>query len=265
MPDPRYLYKFRHFENPDHLRILTDDEFFFSSARHFNDPFDCRVPVRYDEGTRDDVIAHELFFFEHEFPNASQAQREAMAEEVYDSGSFRNSQEIHRAKRITQEYVLNRMGVFALTPMYANLLLWSHYSHSHTGFALGFLTQDLRNLAFTCTIATNHIMSVQQVRYNTRYPLLNAYRSTPQQRFDGQFHTKADDWRYEQEVRIFLNEGPDQKVTIPYDLVRRAILGCQATEANRNHMITILRNRRDQPLLFQAFKAEDHSDERGSV
>lgn len=256
MADPRYLYKFRQFGNPHQLRILTQDEFFFSSARHFNDPFDSRIPIRYDEGTRDEVVAHWSFFFANEFPADTQARHRQMAEQHYDSGTFRTPEFLERARRVSQEYPLNNMGVFSLSPVFANILLWSHYSQSHSGFALGFLTQDLRNLALTYTVHTGQIMTVQQVKYSATHPDLNAYRNTLQERFDGQFLTKADDWNYEQEFRILLKGGTDQTVRIPVDLVRRVILGCQVTEPDRQTMIDILRDRRDQPGLFQAQRAE---------
>ncbi len=56
---PKILYKFRYFDEKGyHLRILTDNEIFFASPKLFNDPFDCRIPVRYDLGNRDQKIRH---------------------------------------------------------------------------------------------------------------------------------------------------------------------------------------------------------------
>lgn len=256
MPNLRYLYKFRHFANEVHLRILTDDEIFFSSARHFNDPFDCRVPIRYDQGTRDEIVAYWSRFLANEFPQATQPQRQRMAEEIFDSGRFRTPEGLETATRLSEQFGTTRMGIFSLSPNYRNILMWSHYSISHSGFAVGFLTQDLRNLSLSYTAATRQIMLLHRVNYSKQYPLLNAYRNSNQERMEGQLLTKADNWDYEDEYRILLQDAADTAIRIPYDLVSRVILGCQVTDTDKNRMIAILRNRRDKPTLFQAVKAD---------
>ncbi len=43
---PEHLYKFRVFDDPNHKRILTDNELFFPSPKRFNDPFDSTIPAR---------------------------------------------------------------------------------------------------------------------------------------------------------------------------------------------------------------------------
>ncbi len=41
-------YKFRNWGECCHRRLLTHREIYFASPKEFNDPFDCRIPPRYD-------------------------------------------------------------------------------------------------------------------------------------------------------------------------------------------------------------------------
>ena len=257
MANPRHLYKFRHFEDDGrHLSILSKDEIFFPSPGRFNDPFDCRIPLRYDDGTRDEVVGHWLEYLDTERTELSPVQRKLVAEDIFDSGRFQTLDGIKMAKLVSEEFAQKRMGVFSLSTNAANILMWSHYSHSHTGFSVGFLTQDIRNMCLTISKTTNQLMVLLPVSYNSQYPDLNAYRISNLDRMKGQLLSKASDWTYEGEYRILLQNGADNLVRIPYDLVRRVILGCQVTNSNRQKLIDVLRSRRDKPVLYQAVKAD---------
>jgi len=69
MADPKYLYKFRSFRHENHKRMLTDNEVFFPSPDKLNDPFDCRVPIRYDNFTKNEFIRHWTTRYREYFPN----------------------------------------------------------------------------------------------------------------------------------------------------------------------------------------------------
>lgn len=99
-------------------------------------------------------------------------------------------------------------------------------------------------------------MLLLPVQYSSTYPDLDVYKKTNRERLEGQLLTKASDWAYEQESRVLLQNGPDIRVGIPYDLVRRVILGCRVSDADKGRLITILQKRRDKPPLFQATKSE---------
>ena len=252
----RYLYKFRHFGDENHLRILTDHEVFFPSPVRFNDPFDSRVSPRYDQASREEVVAYWARFLKDEFPNETHERRQAMAEHVFDSGRFNTPEGLIAIKVVIEQFAQTKLGIFSLTPHFRNILMWSHYAQSHSGFVVGFLAQDLRNFALTYTVGQGQIMLLQSVRYNKTYPDLNVYRLSRREQFDGQFLTKAEDWAYESENRILLQEGANKRVGIPYDLVRRVILGCQINQPDKRRIIDILRARRDKPTLFQAVKSD---------
>ncbi len=63
---PKLLYKFRRWKDVkgnDHKHdrlILTDLAVWFASPADFNDPFDCRIPYRFDLMTREEQLTREI-------------------------------------------------------------------------------------------------------------------------------------------------------------------------------------------------------------
>ena len=52
---PPILYKYRRWDDLYHKRILENNELYLSSPKHFNDPFDCRIPEDYYLLNNDDL------------------------------------------------------------------------------------------------------------------------------------------------------------------------------------------------------------------
>lgn len=258
MSEPRYLYKFRNFTDINHIRILTDNEIFFASASKFNDPFDCRIPINYHDGSRSQIVEYWQNCLTRDFTNFTAEQPRSLAEDLFDSGRLQSQEMVENAKKISEEFALNRMGIFSLSPAIGGILLWSHYAASHTGFAVGFSMQAVSKLThdFNVGMKLKQIMLLQPIKYSHQYPILSAYTNSHQERMKGQFLRKAEKWNYENEYRILLQNGSDTIVEIPDDFISRIILGCQITEVNRQQMINILESRRHKPVLFQARKAE---------
>lgn len=50
---PDIIYKYRYWDDDFHKRLLTDNKIFFASPILFNDPFDCTVPVRFDNASEE--------------------------------------------------------------------------------------------------------------------------------------------------------------------------------------------------------------------
>lgn len=80
---PEYLYKFRVFEDPNHVRILTHNQLFFPSPKRFNDPFDSTIPVRYDEGSREEIINHWISHLKITRARLSAQEMEAEATKLF--------------------------------------------------------------------------------------------------------------------------------------------------------------------------------------
>jgi hypothetical protein len=44
---PQVVYKYRDWNNPFHKNILLHNEIYLASPKDFNDPFDCRIPMNF--------------------------------------------------------------------------------------------------------------------------------------------------------------------------------------------------------------------------
>lgn len=261
---PEYLYKFRVFEDPNHKRILTDNEIFLPSPKRFNDPFDSTIPVRYDQGSREEIINHWVSHLKITRPGLSPQEMEAEATRLFESGRFRTPQSMEDIARISRERVYGTVGVFSLTANYENILLWSHYADKHRGFCIGF---DARKLYLFCinylknlesrSLRGNQSIIFRDVRYTRNYPFINAYRTELNERTLTQLLTKSIDWEYEHEYRIVWFYGPDMKLIIDNDIVNKVILGCQMDKRGQEEMISVLRKRSDRIPLFRAKKKID--------
>jgi hypothetical protein len=249
---PESLYKFRCFDKCDlHIRILTHNEIFFSSAAQFNDPFDCRISMQYT-GTREEIVEYwKKQIANSQFPLPPGIEG-VDPEEMYERGYFTSPEALELAKQFTKDFGARALGVFCLTASYSNILMWSHYSSSHSGFVVGFSTLQLKQFCYDSTFGGGAITALEVVRYSRAMPQVNAYRHNQNERFEKQFLTKAEDWCYEEEYRILMQNGPNTKATLPPNTITRVILGFQIDPSNRDRMIHVLRSRGDHLPLFQA-------------
>ena len=54
---PPKLYKYRNFDDPNHLRVISHNEIFFSSPKNFNDPFDVFAAYRMDKESNNKLVS----------------------------------------------------------------------------------------------------------------------------------------------------------------------------------------------------------------
>lgn len=260
---PERLYKFRVLGILHHKRMLTHNELFFTSPRQFNDPFDSTIPVRYDVGTREEIIKYWSQYLAITRPELSPAQVEREAEKIYESGNFRLPQSIETIGKIITDRAYKDFGVFSLSAHYTNILLWSHYADKHRGFCVEF---DSRRLYLFCIKYLKDLESqsrrglqsiiFRNVTYTDKYPVLNAYRMELPE-WNTRLLTKSNDWGYEQEYRIVWFYGADKKLIVDNGIISKVILGCQMSDPDREEIISIFKSRSDRIPLFQAKKKID--------
>jgi hypothetical protein len=80
---------------------------------------------------------------------------------------------------------------------------------------------------------------------------------TLDQLLQGALCTKSDNWLYQHEYRFIWREGANQSLIIGDNIIKRVILGCAISSANKQRIIDILKKRTDHPYLFQAMKTEN--------
>jgi len=213
---PSRLYKYRKFDhNTDSL--FVDHHLYFSNPSAFNDPFDCQIHDNHHY-TRDEIFRY----------LRSRDVDPAQAGLLADSHQ-RDPSLFQTLLAQVKEMVIGSKGILSLSERPDDILMWSHYSESHTGFVMGFDVP--RDIPFFTTPF--------RVNYSGSYPAY-AYLIESDKILSHGMMTKSDHWSYEQEVRILKNNQglhPFDKASLV-----EVILGARTTNANSTRVQQLLNN-----------------------
>ena len=141
--------------------------------------------------------------------------------------------------------ISKKVGIFCCSKDWRNPLLWSHYAHRHTGFALGFDMPDSKAI---------------EVRYSKDRPLFTL-ASLPKNSDNTEYleilsRTKFISWSYEEEVRfvyplnsLFFEGGHYYNSFDDQMILKEVIIGCNSTITNRE-ILTALKGFKNITLIW---------------
>lgn len=236
---PPLLYKYYAF-NKWTPRIFQNNELYFRSANDFNDPFDSIVRF-VCEGSRQQRKRVLERNWEDYDPGLSRKQRQNFMKRYKTK---RGSDELAAAGQDQLNATRKRAGVFCTAETRDDILMWSHYAESHTGFCLAFKTED------------PFFQSVRPVSYDCsgRVPCVNAVSDDDEivASLVKALLTKAMRWEYEHEWRIIdLDNGAGPR-QFPPKVLHAVILGCRIHDDDRKRMLEWCKGRSPRPILYQA-------------
>ncbi len=215
--------------------MLAHDKVFFADPSLFNDPFDCSIIPEYDYRSNGQCVSD----FQRPIMHLKKMNpREA---EAYINKKLSENKErfLQTMRHEFKAVVLRGFGVYSLSAVNDDILMWSHYADSHTGFCLEFLrTKD------------NLMSGSETVNYpdDNEYPDLRWPR-TKVETFETAKRivlTKAKHWCYEQEWRMI--DRPDiatenyvgHERQVPDNLLTGIIFGVRMPKENRNVIRKVL-------------------------
>ncbi len=94
---------------------------------------------------------------------------------------------------------MKQMGVLSLSEINNNILMWSHYSESHTGFCIEFERTDSNELG--------NWEHCAPIIYDQTLPIYNPVDLEKKETVTQILLTKSDLWSYEKEWRIIAKKG----------------------------------------------------------
>jgi len=252
---PPILYKYRCWSDPNHRRLLTCNEAFFSSASRFNDPFDCRIPIRYDLMTDEEIRQKCLQQAQMDRPGASEEELNRIAREVEKRSHFRDPDAIIDVQKKWQNVVFSEFGVFSLSEDYVNILMWSHYADCHEGFCVGF---DRQSLELEMGRLKDRGMKTHgfPVIYEEEYPTILPDNTDNLDEMKRMLLTKSKLWEYEKEWRVLLLSKTNQAVTLDDGVFAEVVLGCSMAEQDKKEIIEVVRNKNRPIRVYQAKRKE---------
>lgn len=233
-----FLYKYYSLNksNAHHIeKIFTHNKLYFRSPRDFNDPFDSKIQLVFD-GSKDDWERYLRELYKKFRPNWNRKQRLA---------EVRIKMRERRYKRLPEgmpNSYLDEMGVFCMSEVKDQILMWAHYGEGHTGFCL----------EFKATSATPFFGRAQKIKYTEDYPSINFFKSSRDAQMKAILLTKAKLWCYEKEWRIIEHEHGADTYSFPPELLTGVIIGCQMPDENKTKIIHWAKDRNPRPILYKA-------------
>lgn len=135
---PKIVYKYRECKNLIHKTILTERQVYFAPPSSFEDPIDCKNPIRYDLLKEKDIYNKYYLNSKQKNPNGSRLEHRNFAKDWTKKSPIKNKEMMKKIAKESFEDLDIRLGVLSLTSNPSNLLMWEKYSANHSGFCVGF-------------------------------------------------------------------------------------------------------------------------------
>lgn len=236
---PVTVYKYRYWEDNFHKKILTENQLFLASPKSFNDPFDCRInsDLRILDSKKkidkfiDNKISRLSNLIKREGEDPEVIRARMLAHLTSDLKSFQNTRD-----EIVFKEQDKYLGVICLSRKWDNILMWSHYANSHTGFCVGFDEAKLRNSSFFSTGGVVNYDEFPKIDPREVRDIEMSFKET---------HFKAEDWISEGEYRLtklFYPKEPsldDRIIQFPNDFIVEIILGINISTEDEEEIINI--------------------------
>lgn len=250
---------------PERADVLQTRQFRYSPPAVFNDPFEARphftglapaaawqrgYPQRFEKVLQDQYLAMNTAF-RAEIPFAVfSVLLESQRPQIYEIFRTVDASFIPQINEMMHRKFAEGVGVFSLTEVGTDQLMWSHYAQSHRGFAIEF---DAGHDYFRRrNIPEEELWYLHKVIYADRRPRTTVLELDMQ----AIFLTKHSAWNYEREWKDFrpLTQATKVVEAIPFPIhlfelppgcFRRVILGARMEHEQKAQIISTLRSNID--------------------
>jgi len=224
---PETLYKYRDWKKKNHRKLISKQEIYFPRPSEFNDPFDGNIPVRWDLMTYNECIEKNLEIINIRHKDKDQRLARENAKKVTDEKLLWHPDRLAKERPEQLEKWNSIIGLFSLSSVPDNILMWSHYSFNHTGFVVGFDTNSL--------LSDYDFDYIEPIIYQAQYPTIFGLDDITVQ-FHKKFFYKSDLWSYEKEWRISKNHIRKRNIKLHRKTINQVIIGC-CTDFNETKSI----------------------------
>lgn len=270
-------YKYRAI-NKYSLETLENDTVYFSQYTDFNDPFELSTPFpnlarMYSNASEQLDILHKKGFFSA----ANYYELKNICERIVKNGN----PELDKTHKTIREKMA-KTGIYSLSKVNNEILMWSHYADNHRGFCIGFENLHLNTApqvkqlpvnyktTFTDlsdpTIIINYYVNVfhnfvhlPDKAWNAkREKLAKVVKHIDDQRGGISVLTdKYEKWAYEQEIRLIDERNFGLKQFNPR-CMKSITFGLRTNQQEINNIIDICKKNKKEHIKF--FKAEKHDE-----
>lgn len=254
---PKVIYKFRNWTDDYHKDVLRNNELYLSSPSLFNDPYDCRISKAYNIFKNQEEIEDYINYLREKDSEFLRSQGLNVDDEMDRLRQIlNNSDELKEfQKEKDEEYFRlqdTHYGIVSFCINWSNFVLWSYYSDSHKGYAVGFHEESLRNSGL--------FGRGGKVQYKKNKPMIHPKEEDFMKRAYIETHTKSLNWRHEKEYRLtklFYPNVPtenDRKITFPDNYIKEVVIGCQASGQTIREITEITRAKNIEIFRLEKLK-----------
>lgn len=233
---PKTLYKYRGWTSTTHKRILTHQEVFFAPPSSFEDPLDCKFPIRWDLLTDRQIFQR---YFDESLKRNPQFKFQQHHEfALHWSLNSPVKQEKHLKEMSEYQRVEfdKRIGILSLTENPNNEIMWNYYSENESGICVGL---DSR-MIFEQFGGGGDVVYVDEVPIILPMPFHSFEKQNHLQVFN-----KLDKWSFEQEYRTFIFDknmlsNETRKRVLPKKAIKEIRLGSKISNKARDEIYAIV-------------------------
>ena len=199
-------------------RTVCEDEIYFPPPASFNDPFDCRPAFSFDVSDEELVADYIRIAKKHGPPMSDRELHEDAMKMLADPARNPKNPDVCAAIQDRHSEVMtNAVGVFCVSTVRDDILMWSHYADCHRGICLEF--DGLGKL----------MAHAQKVVYTEERRFIRMPGDDNDTSLEKALLTKSKHWEYEQEWRLIAyKNGPGVQKFRPENLTG-IIVGAQAS------------------------------------
>jgi hypothetical protein len=245
---PKIVYKYRSWNDINHINFIASGEIYLASPADINDPFDCRIPNDLSLlDTEEKLTAFVDATIKRNYPDNQYSPSQIIAirsQKVKDLGD--NISEYQRKlENLFFDAGNKHFGIYSTSLIWDNIQMWSYYSDNHTGFCVGLDGEKLFDSLPSCMSAP--------INYTKEYPKIDPLENIIQAHFEAT-HTKDENWQHEQEYRYFSHlfmpgkENNSRIIKLPKDCFKEIIIGLQFPERDIEKM-KIYATKLDVPIF----------------
>lgn len=226
---PDTLYKYRDWEATHHDRFIKNREVYLASPSSFEDPNDCKTPIRYDLLNEQQTYQWFKNIAKLTTPQLSIEELTREYQEWKSQDLFKNSSFLKTyQKNYNKKHALRR-GVLSLTAEPCLSEMWLKYANKHTGLCIGYNTKVL----FEFLGGGGMVEYLKEIPIILPKPFMSNMEITSKRIF-----CKETKWAFEKEYRAHMFwKNPTtiskRQIELPKSAFKEVILGSKITDKNR--------------------------------
>lgn len=246
---PEKVYKYRNWTNPEHKRLLTDNEIFFAAPNKIDEQHECNLETDYDS-----ISLEKIYEFAYsraeEWGVTDEEIKRNFAEMTVKTTPFFD--EAHRAsmEERFRQTLNERLTIFCVSEFNNNTTLWDSFAGGHKGFCVGINTKKMFD--------NKEILGGGgKVNYYPpkEMPKRNALTFSSLESIDDMLKvifSLPDFFSSENEYRLFKMDIKDRQAKISQESIEEIILGTYILKKDKDQIIAVSKEKFPHAVILQA-------------